>query len=327
MTAKKRRRKKKAKKPQERVMPRYPVYVPSKGRFELGKERDHEAKTHYKWVTQCLEADGVPHYLVIEEQEYDDYARSFGEKNLLVLPFSNLGSVIPARNWIKEHSRDVVGAKRHWQIDDNIACFKRRYKGRRVPCRAGLALRTVEDFVDRYENVAVAGLNYEMFIPNGQPMPPFYLNGKVYSCSLILNEIPHMWRGNYNEDADLCLQVLADGYCTVAFNAFMVWKCRTMLRGGGNSEKLYAGDGRAKMARSLERLWPYVVTTERRFKRPQHVVRDAWTKFDNKLIRRKDIDWEALEKGGPQEYGMKLKRIAATKNKELEAIFQEDLKD
>lgn len=306
-----------------KTLPKYPVYVPSKGRFDVSGDTDRESKTHYKWVTQCLTADGVPHFLVIEEQEYDDYAKSFGEDNLLVLPFSNRGSVIPARNWIKEHAT-AAGHKRHWQIDDNIACFKRRFKGKRVPCRAGLALRVVEDFADRYTNVAIAGLNYEMFVPNGQKMPPFYLNTKVYSCSLILNEIPHRWRGEYNEDTDLCLQVLADGWCTVGFNAFMVWKCRTMLRGGGNSAELYKGDGRLKMAKSLERVWPYVVETKRRFQRPQHVVKDAWRKFDTKLIRRDDIDWDEIENAS-NNYGMKLTKIAPSKSKELEELFKEDI--
>jgi len=69
--------------------------------------------------------------------------------------------------------------------------------------------------------------------------------------------------------------------------------------------ELYQGDGRLRMARSLEREWPYVVETKRRFKRPQHVIRYTWGHFDTPLIRRKDIDWASLE-NSKNEFGMHL---------------------
>ena len=62
------------------------------------------------------------------------------------------------------------------------------------------------------------------------------------------------------------------------------------------------------MARSLERLWPGVVSVDRRFKRPQHVVRDSWRRFDTPLKRRDDIDFEAI---GPSEYGLELKQVGS----------------
>ncbi len=71
--------------------------------------------------------------------------------------------------------------------------------------------------------------------------------------------------------------------------------------------ELYKGDGRLKMARSLERVWPGVVTVDRRFQRPQHVIKDSWKGFDFPLIRRKDIDWSKMK---PNEYGMKLKQVS-----------------
>ena len=273
-------------------MPRYPVYVPTKGRHD-----------------NCLTArflirDNVPFYLVVEPQEREQYLK-YGEKNILVLPFSNQGKgSIPARNWIKEHATKE-GHPRHWQLDDNIRQTYRIHKKKRVPCASGVAFAVVEDFVDRYENVAIAGLEYEMF--GVRKMHPFTLNCRVYSCSLVNNAIPHKWRGQYNEDADLCLQVLADGWCTDLFNAFLCDKQRTMTMGGGNTKDLYQGDGRLKMARSLERVWPHIVTTDRRFQRPQHIVRDSWCSFKTPLIRKKDIDFSKFPK--VDDYGMKLKQI------------------
>lgn len=276
---------------------RYPIYIPSKGRAQS------------QMTAKCFASEGVPFSVVVEPQEADAYADVVGRDRVLVLPFSNLGSVIPARNWIKQHATEN-GHARHWQFDDNIQFFARRYKGQRVKCDATPALKAVEDFTDRYTNIAISGFNYFMFIIPQNKIPPFHLNCRVYSASLINNEIPHQWRGRYNEDTDICLQVLADGWCTVLFNAFMVLKTTTMVLKGGNTDALYRGDGRAKMARALERLWPGVVTTKRRFHRPQHVVAGQWLKFDNQLIRRPDLDWDAIEGGGNNEFGLTLGAVA-----------------
>lgn len=273
-----------------------PVYVISKGRAD-----------------QCLTAkflrrDGVPFRLVVEPQEAEAYRATF-PKEVLVLPFSNLGQgSIPARNWVWEHAK-ASGAERHWILDDNISGIWRRYKARKIRCEAGVALQVAEDFADRFTNVAIAGLNYYMFSINHVKQPPFYLNVHVYSCLLILNSLPYRWRGRYNEDTDLCLQVLAGGWCTVLLNAFLAWKMTTMTMKGGNTEDLYAGDGRLKMARSLERAWPRVVTTARRYGRPQHVVRNAWRGFDTQLKLKPGLDLSKLK---PNEYGMKLVQAKET---------------
>ena len=275
--------------------PRYPIYVISKGRFE-----------------NCLTAnflsdDKVNFHLVVEPQEAEEYTNRYGKDRVYVLPFSNLGlGSIPARNWVKEHATKA-GYARHWILDDNIRAIFRRYKTYRIKCNSGPAFACVEDFTDRYENIAIAGMNYTMFCPDRQKAAPFYLNNHVYSCLLIMNSIPHQWRGRYNEDTDICLQVLADGWCTVLVNAFLIFKMQTMKMKGGNSDQLYQGDGRLKMARSLERVWPYVVEVDRRFQRPQHVVRDSWRKFDTPLVRRKDIDWDNLPSF--DEYGLELKQV------------------
>lgn len=279
----------------ERALPRYPVYVPSKGRYESGL------------TMKMLIADEVPFHLVVEQQEADAYGKRYGYERLLVLPESNQG-LIYARNVIKAHATEA-GHARHWQLDDNIRVVYRRYRAQRIPCNSGVALRVAEDFTDRYTNVAISGLNYGMFVPEGVKIPPFYLNCRVYSCTLVRNDIPNRWRLRYNDDTDICLQVLADGWCTILLNAFLIDKIRTMLVPGGNTADLYQGDGRLLMARTLERVWPGVVETDRRFQRPQHVVKDSWRRFDTPLQLRPDIDIDAL-KAQKNEYGLSLKQVA-----------------
>lgn len=250
----------------------YPIYVISKGR--------HDCCLTAKFLIK----DGVDFSIVVEPQEYDLYRVSFPNAKILILPFSNLGlGGIPARNWCWEDSIKK-GFKKHFILDDNIDGMYARAKGQRLNCESTPAFIAVERFSDRYENLAIAGLNYGMFATETSKMPPFVLNCHVYSFLLIRNEIPYRWRGRYNEDTDLCLQVLSGGYCTALINVFLIKKKPTMVMKGGNSAELYKGDGRLKMSRSLERVWPRVVETKRKFKRPQHHIKFTWGKFDTQLI-------------------------------------------
>lgn len=289
------------------TLPRYPVYIPSKGRADI------------QMTAAFLARDGVPFWLVVEPQEADAYAAAWGRERILTLPDQNRGTPW-ARNWIKAHAI-AAGTARHWQLDDNMRCIRRLYRGRRIPCQAGIALAAAEDFTDRYENVAISGLNYTMFLPPTQSWPPFHRNCRVYSCTLVLNATPHAWRGPYNDDTDLCLQVLADGWCTLLFNVFMVDKAQTMAVKGGQTP-IYQGDGRLKMARCLERRWPGVVTTDRRFQRPQHVVADSWRKFDTPLRLKPGVTLEDLAAGGENEYGMALTAVRPVKSAALRALVE-----
>lgn len=257
-----------------RNLPQYPVYVISKGRY--GKEGR---------TARFLQRDEVPFRLVVEPQEESLYRAGFPDAEIAVLPFSNLGlGSIPARNWCWEDAK-AAGHARHWILDDNIKKVDHWHDGKRVVCASGPALACVEDFADRYTNLAIAGFNYRgLAHSNGrQARAPFQRNARVYSSLLILNDLPQRWRGRYNEDTDLCLQVLAAGWCTALVNAFLIDKAATMTMRGGNTAELYQGDGRLAMARSLERLWPGVATVTRRYGRPQHSVN--WKRFTTPLIR------------------------------------------
>ena len=99
----------------------------------------------------------------------------------------------------------------------------------------------------------------------------------------------------------------------------MIEKLPTMVRKGGNTQELYKGDGRLKMARALERLWPGVVTVERRFKRPQHVVKGAWRFFDTPL----KLKPGSIIPAEPNEYGMELAVLKPVKSKELRLLVKQ----
>jgi len=255
---------------------KYPLYVPSKGRADCC------------YTAEFLIRDQVPFRLVVEPSEEKAYRAQFPDVEVLVTPKDDM-RLLGVRNWIRDHSVSL-GAERHWQFDDNIVLMARWHQARRIKVDSKIGFAAAEEFTDRYTNIGLSGFNYDMFAVG--KAPPFRVNTHVYSASLIKNDMPHTWRLLYNDDTDLCLQVLAGGLCTVQINAFVVKKLRTMIVKGGNTEDLYQGDGRLKMARTLERMWPGIVTTERRYGRPQHVIN--WRKFRTPLIRRDDLDWDEI---------------------------------
>jgi len=255
---------------------RYPIYIISKGRADSRR------------TSIALERLGIPYSIVVEPQEYVDYADVIDPAKILTLPFGNLGQgSIPARNWVWEHAR-ASGVKRHWILDDNISEFARLNRNENRIVRDENPFSACEDFVDRYDNVAMAGLQYRFFASYKREAPPYLLNTRVYSCILLDNEARdkdgelYHWRGRYNEDTDLSLRILKDGWCTVLFNAYLCQKAATMTMSGGNTDELYQGDGRLEMARSLQRQHPDVVSIVEKWGRFQHNVNYSPFRF-NKL--------------------------------------------
>jgi hypothetical protein len=277
------------------MQPKYPVYVISKGRADR------------RLTAKAFEKMGTPYRIVVEPQERDAYAAVIDPAKILTLPFSNLGQgSIPARNWVWDHAAEG-GHKRHWIVDDNITGFYRFNRNLKVPVRDAAIFRAMEEFADRYENIPMAGPNYESLVLRRQIHRPFRLNTRVYSCILLANDAPVRWRGRYNEDTDLSLRLLKAGYCTVLFNAFLAEKSPTMRYKGGNTDELYKQDatfdGRLEMAKSLQRQHPDVVKITRKWGRWQHQV--DYRPFKRNKLRLKP---GAVVPQGVDNYGMVLRQ-------------------
>ena len=272
--------------------PEYPIYIISKGRWDS------------RLTSKTLENMKVPYHIVVEPQEYDKYSAVIDPDKIYTLPFSNLGQgSIPARNWVWEHSIKS-GYDRHWIMDDNIRSFKKN----RYICSDGTHFKVIEDFIDRYENIAMVGPDYD-FMGRKQVtrrnVPPFIMNTRIYSCICIKNDIPYRWRGRYNEDTDLSLRVLKDGMCTILFYFFTQSKQTTMTMKGGNTDELYKQDndfdGRLEMAKHLQRQHPDVTKITRKWGGCQHQV-DYRPFKKNRLIKKEGI---TIPKG-VNNYGMVL---------------------
>lgn len=269
--------------------PNYPVYIISKGR-----------------PNKCLTARelnkmNVPFNLVVEPQEARNYNHI--KCRLLVLPFSNLGQgSIPARNWVWEHSI-IEGHDKHWILDDNIEGFHRLNRNEKFKVTSGTIFRCAEDFTNRYSNVAISGFNYHSFCKKTDRLPPYYLNTRIYSCMLIKNSLSYRWRGKYNEDTDLSIRVLKDGYCTILFNAFLAGKVTTMRMKGGNTGEVYSEtNNRREFAESLAEQHPDIVRVVWKFNRWHHQVNYKPFK-KNKLVKINELNIGS----NTNNYGMILK--------------------
>lgn len=245
---------------------------------------------------------GVDFKLVIEPQEYQQYKHITDD--IIILPFSNLGlGSTPARNFVWEHSINE-GYEKHWIIDDNIEGFHRLNRNNKFKLLSPVFFRCMEDFTDRYSNVAISGPNYYSFCKSTDRVPPYYLNTRIYSCLLIRNDINYRWRGKYNEDTDLCLRVLKDKWCTILFNAFLIGKVTTLRMKGGNTDEVYADtNNRFEFAESLYKQHPDVVKITKKFGRWHHHVDYRFFKNNKLQIHRNLVIPDLIN-----EYGMVLKK-------------------
>ena len=271
---------------------KYPIYIISKGRADT------------RLTVKTLEHIGQPYKIVIEGDEYGDYAAVIDPDNILVLPsdFRDnpvwarrcedtglLGGSIPARNWVWQHAKDS-GAKRHWILDDNIQHMYRLHNNKKLKMTTGTGFRVCEDFADRYEDVHMFGMNYAFFAPATTKRPPYYWNTRVYSCICLSNEIfpDFYWRGKYNEDTDLSVRIMKHGYHTFLFNAFLCGKIASMMMKGGNTKAIYNIDNpgervnrdegnenfdhRREFAESLHKQHPDVVQITQKWGRWHHHI-------------------------------------------------------
>ena len=269
------------------MKPKYPLYIPSKGRWES------------RLTSKALHKMGVEHYVIVEPNEVEVYKKHLDDSaTILELDldykenyetFDNLGNSIsygsgPARNYARDHS-EKAGHLWHWIMDDNIRSFKRLQNNKRIDVNDGAFFYAMEDFCERYENIAMAGPNYHTFVQSKQKYKPFKMNTRIYSCNFIRNDLPYRWTARRNEDTILSLAMLKDGWCTVLFNAFMQEKTASQAMKGGNTDAFYGPEGTIPKSQTLVDLHPDVAKLSWRWGRAHHFV--DYTPFKKNKLRRK----------------------------------------
>jgi len=246
----------------------YPVYIISKGRHDCALTAIN------------FEKAGINYLIAVEPQEYELYCNSLGKNRVLKLPFANLGlGSFPARNFCWEHAKSQ-GHKYHFLFDDNIQNFAKWINGKRKKWEEiKTALLYVQQNANK-TNVDISGFEEPNFVVK-PPKKPFKYNCHVYSAMLIKCSLPYRWRLKYNEDIDLCLQVLHNGGTTSSCIYYMADKVSTAQKmKGGNQTELYQGNAPKKnllKAKMLEAVWPQYTKTVIRFGRHHHLI--DWKQF------------------------------------------------
>lgn len=250
---------------------KYPIYIVSKGRYE-------------KPITaKSFEKSNIDYLIAVEPQEAEKYIKTLGKHRVLILPFSNLGlGSFPARNYCWEHAKQN-GHQYYWCFDDNISGFAKWINGKKTNIDNDYdAIKYIEDFIEKHK-VDIAGFEYRYFVAK-PPKKPFKINTHLYSAMLIKTSLNYRWRLKYNEDVDLCLQVLHNGGTTASCVYYMTNKISTTVKmKGGNQDELYKGNDPTKKllkAKMLEKVWPQYAKTVIRFGRYHHFV--DWNVFKRK---------------------------------------------
>lgn len=287
----------------EKVSPKYPIYVITKGRWEKTLTID------------TLEEMGIDFNICVEPDEYDNYISNpkIDKNKVIKLPenFSERKQGgIPVRNFVWQHSVDN-GHKKHWIIDDNIDGFYRWNENIQKRVKDGVVFRVMEDYSDMWENLGLTSCQYASFVPGiDTGRGAVIRNTRTYSCILINTELldkrlEERWRGTYNEDTDLTLRVLSTkDLCTANFNAILSGKQTTGTMKGGNTTTIYEfGEDKEQNAKftglqkkfdELKENWGDIIKfTNKKHKdgRPHHHI--SYTKlFKQPLILKEGIKRE-----------------------------------
>jgi hypothetical protein len=261
------------------VNPHFPIFIPTKGRASS------------RLTMKTFDNLEVPYTIFVERQEYESYAEHIPKHRIHVLPHQNKGLTV-TRNYIWDYAAERE-LEWFWTFDDNIDGLYRFNHNLKTPCADATVLAVVEDFAQRYENLAITGLNYFMFVKRKYVIPPYILNTRIYSNMLIRTFAQNKTGGYYrnrlffNDDTDLCLQVLKDGWCTVLFNAFLIYKQTTMTVKGGMTDYYEKTNKRLEFVEELQKAHPDIVVLTEKWGRYHHHV--DYSIFKQRLQRREGV--------------------------------------
>ena len=147
--------------------------------------------------------------------------------------------------------------------------------------------KEMEDIFNMFENVSKLSPNYQFFVPARQKRNPYIINTRCFSCNLIKTNLNLRWRGLYNEDVILSLDILKTGDCILLLNTHLIDKITTQVLKGGNTDQLYK-DGTAKKSLLLKQVHPLQVEIVERYGRVHHKVN--YSNFKQKLKLNKNFN-------------------------------------
>ena len=256
------------------VKHKYPIFIVSKGRWDISLT-----------ALNFLKRGITDFRIIVEPQEYDMYSKFFEEENLLILDmkykedyetldeYGTSKGVGPgaARNFAWDVARKE-GHKFHWVFDDNIRSFYGLYNFNEMRVIDQSLLYYTERVSESFDNIYQAGLSYFSFLVKKGANKPYILNSRIYSMILLRTDTPYKWRGRYNEDTILSLDILKDGHATLQCNIFNGHKEDTQKIVGGNTDEFYKNEGTLPKSMMLYKTYPKYSKLKYKIKRWHHFV-------------------------------------------------------
>ena len=132
------------------------------------------------------------------------------------------------------HLAEEKGADWHWVIDDNLHCLYRlNDKGLFLVTKGPRWFGQLESFITQWRNVGMGGPQHEGFVVHRyQKVRRAVKNTRIYSFNLIRTRLPYRWRGRFNEDTILALDMLTNRWATILTHQYMMrrWSPRGQRR-------------------------------------------------------------------------------------------------
>ena len=222
---------------------KYPIYVISLGRHEYldtAKSLD-DMRLHYK--------------IVVEPHEYDKYKKTMNDEFGEILTTPENYSKTRAEG--SKHVRNFIhhlcldnGTPKYWLLDDNIKGFYMFDENLHKKITDGSCFHYTELLMENFPKTCIGGFSYKSDIPAmDKTRYRIIRNSKVYSFLLIdtykttfVLNTRNIWRGDYNEDIILCIDILKKGWETFTTTQFLGNKLTTGTRKGGNEYIYRNGD-------------------------------------------------------------------------------------
>lgn len=249
------------------LRPMAPIYVPTRGRVHTARGPG------------VLLHSGLTPTLVVEPAQAAAYAAAWPSCRQLVLPLDDQG-IAYARRAIKDDAHQR-GVPYYWQLDDNVDGFRWRHERQLLPATAAMVLGYIEHLVSRYQQIALAGPDYQQFAVF--PTAEFTPNSRVYACVLSSTTVPVLYRDQVSgkEDVDYCLQALSAGWNTLLVHTVAMCKPRMGSTTVGGLAEWYRAGRHEQVAQTLCELWPFHVELT---KKPMGLdARVAWGHFTQPL--------------------------------------------
>ena len=225
---------------------KYPIFIPTKGRADNCL------------TAKLLRKHDIHFYLVVEPQDFENYAKVYGAECLVKLEFNSNGL-----SFARRHIKKVALAKGydyHWQMDDDVQYFQLRENNKNTTRDPLEVLGKLEDYISAHSGIAIAGLKDSLFAWTVEEEIGF--NKLIASVLLINTRTPFQWEDGMIEDVDYALQCCYKGYCTLIFNKVLYVKAPNRVAAGG----VLTGGGQSKYDQHLIRLcnkWSKVLSWKR----------------------------------------------------------------